>query len=447
MPSVTRKIAGEAKPVILKSSDAITFVQKTKLDPLVSVVTSSYRATNLTTPSFSATEIPADAYNCFGDGCTNTGTMSGTATATAPLTAYKILANATEFSAGVLTVMVKFAAAATYTASLHVGDYAASAGTAGQDYVTWTVSVTTAAAGTFPVTFDMSQAPTATVNAGWTPSTTGIDFAVALGGVTAGQVVGLSSVNIYGSIDELNNKNDIVVASLSSIEITDAIETTAAEDGTTDLLRHTVEGTITANKLSSNALMLSPGTVRTRSVSAPKLVIKQMTPVAETINGVAYATLTVSDIFSDRCYPLVPIVDICGLDGKGVQVVSLAGSDYGQTLANGSMVLLSSANATTRTGKIIMNASYVGTTVNVSYYKTVTGDKYAVGDDFGTNEWTVIIDEKMSNGKTRVTEIPNVLITSAPSVNLSATAATQSTISFVTNRDENNNYKYTYIVD
>lgn len=231
----------------LTKYDEVAIALRTELDECRMINSRDYifPTTRLTYKRY---DIPDNAFACLEGCCENTGTV----TAGQDALVYKIREDARKFAAGIITFYVK--------GEVSEGTFRISSESNFTNADSYTFSTAGAIADTKgfkAVVIDLSQNPT-TVGNGWTPVNT-----CAYIEITVPRGVGVSSINVLDSIEDLENNDVVILRCLSGIEGTEDLEAAesrclAGEYNTEDepeLTRTVTAGIVTPNYWKLNPLL------------------------------------------------------------------------------------------------------------------------------------------------------------------------------------------------
>lgn len=384
---------------------------------------------------FNAANVPEDAFGCSKNKCFNTGTLQGTASATTAIFPELVKAmDATLYAAGLITGYVLLPASETaITVSVQVADYYDSA-FANAD--TYSVSIKPElGAGLYPFVVDLGTEPTSSAGNGWTPSTLGVRLKVSLSGVVSSDVVGISSFAFFESIEDLQIDKTVIVSCNDTIgdnQSFDVIEG-ACSTSEFDPNSGSMTGSIVANKVSSNFWLLNP-TAYAEDVEVagiPSIVTR--TVVAETINGVEYGSIQLSDMVEGECGFMYVQTPGCANNASELvrvsspQPVALDGTQY---------QVLSTASGLNNLGKILVSKEWVGQDLNIVYRKQVEADVIAIRDEFKSYHVRAIAPFNKKDGSTEYHIYENIFVTTAAN-NISRSSETTVELQFNVAADEN----------
>lgn len=402
--------------------------------------TAGTTATGLSNLYFNAANVPDDAFGCSKNKCYNTGTLQGVATATS-VTFPELVKNldATIYAAGIITGYALLPASDNaLNVSVEIADYY-DADFDNTD--TYTVSIKPElGAGLYPFVIDLGTTPTTTAGDGWTPSTLGIRFRVKIGTVVANDMLGISSFAFFESIEDLQIDKTVIVSCIDSIgdsQSFDVIEG-ACSQSEYDPNSGTMTGTITANKVSGNFWLLNPTAYvdDAETIGIPAIVSK--TVAAETINGVEYGVIQLSDMVENECGFIY--IQTPGCTNNSEELVRIS-SPQPVALDATQYQVLSTASGLNNLGKILVAKYWVGQELNIVYRKAVDADIVVVKDEFKSFHVRAIAPLNKKDGTVEYHIYENLFITTAAN-NVSRSSETTVEIQFNVAADENGVRKY-----
>ena len=350
------------------------------------------------TATFNSWKIPADAFDeCFGDRCTNSGTLFlGSATAV-----YNIAGDATEYAAGAITFYVIAPAGSTVNVTLSKYNDSANANV-------YAVPVNgTKKVGDFNlIAIDLAKAPTSVEGEGWTPAgVTSMKVQITGTDVTA-ENTGISSIAVFDELEVLANNHVVKVGCLSSIDGDFAFE--AAEATCFNPARYqdedlSFEKTVTGASVTPNYGVLNPLMRRNDRVTDFDIVTIQRTLVES--NG--YCAVELADLDTEECGNIsAALADVCvATDAMLTRIAfpSAPSVDEGHFYVDRD------------TKTIIFNAVHAGAVVTISYPRKVNVIGYDLdADNLEGVRTRMTYAREMTDGTKWRFVYNNVLITSFP---------------------------------
>lgn len=385
---------------------------------------------------FNAANVPEDAFGCSKNKCYNTGCLQGSVTAAAQPAVFpgiRKTVDATLYAAGLITAYVYLPAGAEKTVTLKIADYTASDMTNCDEY---SVEITPELGeGFYPIVFDLGSAPTTTTGEGWTPSQLGVTMQIEIEGAAAEDIVGISSLAFYESIEDLQIDNVVIVTCVDTFgdnQSFDVIEG-ACSTSEYDPNSGSMTGTVTANKVSSNFYLLNPVAYKDemQTIGVPAVVTRMVTE--ETIGGTKYGVIQLSDMIEDDCgfvYIQTP-----GCANNSTELVRVS-SPVPVKLDGTQFQILSTASGVKNLGKILVGEDWIGQELNVIYRKSTDADVITIGNEFKQYNVRAIAPLRKKDGSIEYHLYENMFITTSAN-NISRTDETQIEIQFTASADEN----------
>lgn len=343
--------------------------------------------------------------------CDATGTMFMTPTAgTAPTINNNMYIDGVKLSAGVVTFYVTVDAPGVYNVAYSAGDYGDSA-----NFDTWVNVLDVATAGSYKVTFNLTDAPSSTTGTGWSPSTTGVYQSVIVDPVTAPAEVGVSTFSYYEGLDDLKGNVVINLECLQSFGNDFEAEVTEQICGGSTYNTNSTDRDLEfqAIKASRDPNILAPNNHKVRDLNTSHYTTTTLTASAYTDdNGTEFATLQVSDI-AQACDQAVGVLlkDDCG--ATELDQISVSGGV--KSMDKDSFILLDGSTGSDDKGRILLDSSYTDKTFCVNYPQLVVADAIVTTTEFKD----VVVDAQfkrsyVKNGKkvTSVINFTNLLIRS-----------------------------------
>lgn len=217
-----------------------------------------------TTPYYNSSQRPENLFECDREGCVTSGTLYPQNVDAHVV--YRVPHDAVEFAGGLITFYVNgFTGDKTVTFKISSTEDFTNA-----DVYTKTV---TGKGDTYvPVVIELTSAPSSEQGTGWEASRNGAYISINVADANAG----ISTIDIYDSIDDFNTSDVVVVGCLSEIDAPEEFEigeSTCNSSGYDDSADNTVDLTITGNQVSPNYYKLNPrygrGTATTGAIAKP----------------------------------------------------------------------------------------------------------------------------------------------------------------------------------
>ncbi|MHC5215195.1 hypothetical protein ACYSNR_00900 [Enterococcus sp. LJL128] len=394
----------------------VDFAVLTDIDSCVRVNTKNYIDYQGTTATYNGYSTPDDMFNCLAEGCKTTGTLMVTngAGLTSGAT-FSVLADATDFVAGVITYYVHFPTAGEYTLKTTISDITNQNMTNADIY---SQVVTVQSEGFFPVVVDLSKVPTSQEGTGWDASESGVLIKLEATPVddTVIPNIGFSTIFVYDSIEDFE-VNDVV--KLSCLDEFSGDFTVSPRDASCfgasyDPTSITIERTITGKMATPNYWKLNPLNSRGDLTTGwiPQTVEKEVTAI--TIDGNDYGYVQLADMNMDECsFTLATMADNCNVTDSMLNRVS---SPVIVSVNEKQFIVLDGTTTTmVDAGKLIFHSSLVGQKVIISYPKKVDAEHY-VGNENALEQRRVrmsFVNEQTDGVKLNYI-YNNVLVTSFP---------------------------------
>ena len=346
-----------------------------------------------TTATYNRYDVPENMFECMGDKCVNTGTL----TIGANTAIFYTPENAIDWADGVLTFYVKRTGTGNASAVVKISDTKTM-----ENADSYTIALGTATNGFYPVVVDLSKVPT-TVGDGWEPSVNGAYIAISLTGETNG---GISSIAIFDSITDFEINDVVKIACLTSIDGDVEIpmgEDTCFEGGqdTSDL---SFEKTVTGKALTPNYKILNPMFGRGSAVTASKSVTVER--VVE-----AGGLITIADANQEDCGNIAISAQCDPTENMLVRLSFPYSADM-PTIDDKHFVVEPKADGTT---VIHVNELLVGQTVTVVYPRKVEVEEWVADDSLvGGRKVQMSYHYKTTDGAEYIREYRNVYITTFP---------------------------------
>lgn len=370
---------------------------------------------------------PENRFECMRSGCVNTGLlMLSVANETVD---YRALYNATEFATGLVTFYVYPGVGATYpiTVTMTVSDDSAFTN-ADVFEVAITADMVTGD-GFVPVTVDLND-PTSDVGTGWTASAGGAYIRF-----TADQIIGLSSIAIFDSIEDFETNDVVTIGCITTqggtfdVELVEAACQDAKYNDQITSLTYPITGT----KATPNYWKLNPLMGKGSSVNGFDMTTVERAIEAYAVGTDNYGKVTLADVNQDVCgYIAVQIADSCDVTDASLTMLSIP------TIADvdeGHFQVIKNDDGTT---DVIFNAALVGMNVLVRYPKAVQIEETVANvDNLNGTHVSMTVPVLQSDGVKLIYVFENVFVTSFPATISSDTAEFAFTITIARDADGN----------
>lgn len=302
-------------------------------------------------------------------------------------------------------------------------------------------------AGWYPVVIDLTQ-PVTISGTGYVPSTQGAIVNIQVTGLV-GDTLGVSSLTVRESIDDLKCETKVVAKCLSGLEISPEVtytESVCYGKKATDL---TVSGSFTAKMLENKFFSIYNGVITEEGEFYTMKSINDVVITSTTVNGQTYGQIDLSDFTGDKCADTELILNICVDGQKGKRMNKLCIQDFSQSdLSTEDYIILSTENGDSRDGQIIVDSSLIGQSVCISYPVAEAGTQFSFTDEVNDDVVSALFLDKTNAGKKYSIEIPRMHITTMPLSLTSDNSEPEIQISFTTSKDDDNKFfKITYFND
>lgn len=341
---------------------------------------------------------PDNDFECFRQGCVNSGTLDIPAGSTV---VYKVAYDATEFAAGVITFYVKPTDNDTLTVKI-------SSDAAATDADVYEIAIDKAAVledGYIAVAVDLTKAPTSVEGNGWTASSAGAYLTF-----SADKEYGLSSINILDSLEDFEINDVVKISCVSEVtnDITaDIAEETCVTNGYDQTSAPTIEFTITGKLLTANMWKLNP--MADKGTATDGFTIATAKKTVEAKDG--YGVITLPDVLQTECgFIGVQANDSCNATEATLERLAIP---YLTTVDEGHFIVIKdTANEVTY---IYVNKTFVGQEMLVSYPQKAEIEERTVSfSNLGKRRCRISYPYKLSDGTEYNVVINNALVTSYP---------------------------------
>ena len=401
-----------------------TEVEFTILDPIDScrrINTRDYVSTDATpAPVYDRYTIPDDAFNCYGDKCANSGTLTVPAE---KKVVYRVPFNALDTYLGVIT----FYAIASGTVTVKISDTKAmtNADVYEPKYV--------ASTGFTPIVVDLTQAPASTEGTGWSFEEGKPVFIE----ISSSAEIKISTISLFESMEAFETMNVVKFSCLSEVSgewALELAEETCVQEGDYDTENPEFEFTLTGKLMTPNYNALNPMHNKgSKTVGWQSMSVLKKTIADTKYQGKSYITL--DDMNQDECgFLSAQVKDYCHVTDAQMVRLNLPVAEN-VTLDERHFIVIKNSNGTTD----LVFGLPAGVEVLVSYPQTVQIEHF-VGNlkNLEGKHVRMSWPEIMTDGTKYVNVLNNLKVTSFP-WNLSNEEG-EMEISLQAKRDVNDNF-------
>lgn len=383
---------GKVKTNKLTKETEVTFNVLESLPDCRSIVAKN--VVNDVSGIYSRFDIPQNVFECEAPACGNTGTFYPRGMEVI----YFVHGDANEWASGVITFYTTFATSVV----VKVSDTQAMT-----NADSYTITPVAGTDGYAPIVVDLSQEGTA-IGEGYTASQKGAYISITLDSEKpVSDPCGLSSINVYDSMDDFAVNSVVKISCLSGIEgdtEIDAAESTCWDEGynTEDL---SFERTITGKLLTPNYYLLNPLLAKGAVTEGFEDVTVDMEVEPITVSGTPYGAVTLTDALASECgFIGAMLADPCNITDSMLDRISIP---VNVALASNQFQVIGNV--------LYFNASLVGKHVIISYPKAVEIEELVADErNVGTRRVRMSYPYCTSDGVKYIKVFNNVLITSFP---------------------------------
>lgn len=367
--------------------------------------------------------IPANAFECHGGECENTGTFyTGQSGAKA---FYFLPYRAVDFANGIITFFVTgFTGSKNVTVTISDTEAQTNADV-------YTVSAKGVAGEFTPVAIDLSATPTSVVGTGYVAPEFGAYINIAIADANAG----ISSISIFDSIKDFEINNTVTVGCLTEITGDDAIDAAEAscDDPGYDLSNPiSFERTVVGTRVTANYDLLNPVMGKGESTKGQEIVKTTLTVEADGDLG----KVVIPDLSAEECGFVTVMSDCATLKRIDLATRIALDDDQYNIIPNED-----------GTYSMYVNAHLVGKDLFIAYPKDVDVEEL-IADEMNIGGVRVVMRVPFTeeNGRHGYYIYGNVLVTSFPVSITSDTTEFSFTLSIQRQKD-GHMYKKVYILD
>ena len=358
---------------------------------------------------------------------------------------YKYM-DATLYAAGTL-VAYFYLPAGDHTITLNIADYTE---TAWDNYSAVSTTVHAATEGFYVAKFDLTSAQQTDTGNGWGINQIGVKlrFTIAGTNLKQGDIVGVSSVAFYESIEDLELNNTILLSCIDTwgdSQSFDVIEGACA-NSEYDPQSGTMTATITTNKYTENLRFLNPTLYKSDDTTfgIMKIVTREVLAaedyfayidesLASELEG--YGVIQLSDAIEDCGFVYVQTPG-CANNAHSLTRVNSPIPVMAATDSDLFQVLTSNYKGDFTKGLVLVGKDWIGQELNVVYRKEATAEVYEVTNEFRDFNVNILAPLRKKDGTIEYHYYENAFVTTL-NTNISRSDETTVELQFTIAADEN----------
>ena len=399
---------------------------------------------------YNAANTPADAFGCSKNSCYNTGTYQGAVAAEATSVTFgdfKKTFDGTLYATGIVTAYFLLPDG-DFTVSLTITDYTEDTWT-NYDVYNKTVHATKGNGGSYlyPVQFDLSAAPSSDAGTGWVPSSIGAKLKFGVTGVSPtalaeNDVLGISSIAFYESIEDLELNKTILLSCLDTFGDTQSFDVVEGACSTSeyDPQSGSVTFSLTANKWSENLKYINPTLRKTDDGEFGVMnIVTRTVGDASTISAEldGYGFIQLSDMVEADCgFVYIQTPGCAGNSHDLTRVNAPIPTINGTVDSDKFQVLTSDYMGDKSLGLILVGKDWIGQDLNIIYRKKVTAEVWEVTNEFREFNVAILAPFRKKDGTREWHLYENAFVTTVPN-NISRSDETTVELEFTIAADEN----------
>jgi hypothetical protein len=366
-------------------------------------------------------QITADLSSICSDVCGG-GTFGGEVNDTTVSVENELNFNATGIASGVIRVPVYVDSAGTYVVTLAAADKSNDVNVDANLYT----EVITTPGGWTVVDFDLSAGPDSLLGGGSTLTALGANVEVSVAGVTVGDEVRIGDIEAFESREDIKRKDVITGTCVTAIEPSQSRSRNTDDCGDTEYDSSGKENTasFTIGKTTLNDYLMDVTAGKEVEVDGYTMATATVTVDPVAINGIDYGKVQFSDIYDNGCGFSSAYVDA----GCGKVLLSQVNTRTPVALGDQEYLILDGNAEPTNLGVFLVNSSYVGSQITVTYLKKQTVRRTVTGDEIQDRSYRVFYKLERSDGVVREYELTNFAPTSYNLGGASSTEATFATV-------------------
>lgn len=398
---------------------------------------------------YNAANVPEDEFGCSKNKCYNTGTFQGEVAATGAgadkqvvLGDFKKAMDATLYAFGMVTAYV-YLPAGDHKVTLTLSDYIDDT-MANSSSVDVTVHATKSGDGSYlyPVKFDLTDiVEDKNTGNGFIPSTIGTRLKVTIDGanLTAGQMVGVSSLAFYESIEDLELNKTVLVSCIDTWGDSQSFDVVEGACSTSEFDPNsgTMTASITANKWSENLMYANPALHKTEEQEFGVLHVVTRKVMEGTGDLAGYGYIQLSDMVENDCgFVYVQTPGCAGNSSMLTRVSAPVPVMDATTDGDKFQVLTSSYNGDLTMGMLIVGKDWIGQELNIIYRQKKTAEVWAITNEFRDFHVNILAPLRKKDGTVEYHYYENAFMTTHAN-NISRSDETTIELQFTIAADEN----------
>ena len=437
----------------LKSDDMImlsildNLASCAKIDTRTIILNSGANVSGLKAGYFyNAANVPVDAFGCSKNKCYNTGTFQG-AVAAIPsgdenpadvvIGNFKKTMDATLYATGIITAYILLPEG-THKVSLDIASYTEDGWV---NYETFETTVYATKGNTlYPVRFDLTDVK-ATQGSGWVLNQIGakLRFKVAGTNLAEDDLVGVSSIAFYESLEDLEIAKSVLVSCINTWGDNQSYDVVEGACSTSEYDPNSGSTTfsITANKVSENGKFLNPTLYKTDDEEFGILNIVTRKVQAGEGDLAGYGVIQLSDIIEGDCgFVYIQTPGCANSSSELTRVSSPVPVIDPETDSTKFQVLTSDYKGDESLGKILVSQDWIDQELNIVYRKKVSAEVYEVRNEFREFHVNILAPLRKKDGTIEWHFYENAFLTTYAN-NISRSDETTIELQFTIAADEN----------
>lgn len=394
---------------------------------------------------YNAANVPEDEFGCSKNKCYNTGTFQGEVATTGENVVFgdfKKAMDATLYAFGMVTAYI-YLPAGEHKVSLTLADYIDDE-MANTSTVDVTVYATKSADGSYlyPVKFDLTDiVEDKNTGLGFIPSTIGTRLKITIDGknLNQGQMVGVSSLAFYESIEDLELNKTVLVSCIDTWGDSQSFDVVEGACSTSEFDPNsgTMTASITANKWSENLMYANPALHKTdeQEFGVLHVVTRKVMKGTGDLDG--YGFIQLSDMVENDCgFVYIQTPGCAGNSSMLTRVSAPVPVMDGTTDGDKFQVLTSSYNGDKTMGMIIVGKDWIDQELNVIYRQRKTAEVWAITNEFRDFHVNILAPLRKKDGTVEYHYYENAFMTTHAN-NISRSDETTIELQFTIAADEN----------
>ena len=405
---------------------------------------------NLDNAYYNAANVPEDIIGCSKNKCYNTGSLQGEIKESKKDVVFGNFhkyVDATLYVTGTVVAYFYVSTPGDYRIKMDIAEYTEPAW---DNYASVNTTIHAVSEGFYLAKFDLTSTAQSEEGNGWNIDQIGVKLRFNVGGdaVTAGDIIGISSVAFYESIEDLELNNTILLSCIDTwgdSQSFDVIEG-ACSTSEYDPQSGTMTANITTNKYTENLRFLNPTLYKSDDTTfgIMKIVTREVLDAAEYFENIdaglateleGYGVIQLSDAIEDCGFVYVQTPG-CANNAHSLTRVNSPVPVMTENDSDKFQVLSTNYKGDFTKGLVLVGKDWIGQELNIVYRKEATAEVYEVTNEFRDFNVNILAPLRKKDGTIEYHYYENAFVTTLNN-NISRSDETTVELQFTIAADEN----------